>query len=30
MVKMFTQSMEFAGNQALQRRTACKTMNGYL
>lgn len=30
MVKMFTESMEFAGNQALQRRTACRSMNGFL
>ncbi len=30
MVKMFTESMEIMGNGALQRRIACKTMNGYL
>lgn len=30
MVKMFTQSMEITGNQALQRRTACRSMNGFL
>lgn len=30
MVKMFTESMEIAGNQALQRRMACKNMNGFL
>lgn len=30
MVKMFTESMEIAGNQALQHRMACKNMNGFL
>lgn len=30
MVKMFTEQMEITGNDALNRRMACKYMNGYL
>ncbi len=30
MVKMFTESMEITGMQAIQRRMVCHGMNGYL